>query len=208
MNPSNRLKNFVLFTCLFAGPFFLSVGDALWLTRHYNYSWNIWREASCIFFVPAGFLFAKLGEKKNFKWAMMACALYIIGCFGGATMMSLFRLGAFYPIHGHNEFPAVVQSVLGQKSFGATLFLPGLCFPVSLVLFGVFFLKYGLLNWVIGIAFIVSGIFFWMGNALEIDSVLIIGDIWLLLTFCYAGYIIYKDSIALPLREMATSINF
>jgi hypothetical protein len=56
-----------------------------------------------------------------------------------------------------------------------------------MVLFGAVFLKYKLVNVVIGIAFILSGIFFWLGNAMEIESILIIGDIWILLTFCYAG---------------------
>ena len=110
MNSSYQFKKYILFVCLFAGPFFLFVGDVLWLSRDYNYSWNIWREASCIFFVPSGILFAKLIENKNFKWAMFACALCIVGCFGGAAMMPLFRLGAFYPIQGHKEFPVVVQS--------------------------------------------------------------------------------------------------
>jgi hypothetical protein len=55
----------------------------------------------------------------------------VIGCSGGIGMMPLFRLAAFYPIEGHYEFPSVVQSVLGEKFFGVTLFLPDYVFPLA-----------------------------------------------------------------------------
>lgn len=197
--------------CLFAGPFFQLLGDALWLSRNYNFSWNIWREAAYVFFIPTGFLFAKMIEQKSFWWAMICCALFIIGCVGAAAMMPLFRLGAFYPTEGQYAFPNIVASVLDKKLFAVTLFPAGLCFPISLVLFGVAFLKYRVLKTVIGIAFILSGILFWLGNAGEMESVLILGDIWLLLTFCYVGYSIYNTlvfpSFAPPLQNNAGAVT-
>lgn len=123
---------------------------------------------------------------------MIACAFFVIGCFGSATMMTLFRLGGFYPIEGHNEFPVIVQSVLDQKLFAVTLYPPGLCFPVSLIIFGIGFLKYKALNKMLTFAFIVCGVLFWMGNAMEIDPVLIIGDAFLLITLCCLGYNIFN----------------
>ena len=179
--------------CLFAGPFFQLLGDTLWLTRSYSFSWNIWREIAYIFFVPAGFLFAKMIEQRNFWWSMVPCALFVAGCIGAAAMMPLFRLGAFYPIIGHNALPTVVTSVLSKKLFGATLYPLGLCFPVSLVIFGTAFLKHRLVNTLTGTAFIISGVLFWLGNAGEIDSILIIGDVWLLVTFCYVGYRVHQS---------------
>ena len=149
---------------------------------------------SYIFFTPVGFyLLAKMLEKKSFIWAMIACALFVIGCFGVATMMPLFRLGAFYPIEEHYDFPNVVQSVLDQKGFAVTLFPLGLCFPVSLVVFGIGFLKHNLLNKLLDIALTICGVLFWLGNAGEIELAQIIGDVLLLVTLCYTGYIIYND---------------
>ena len=181
--------------CLFAGPFLQLLGDCLWLTRNYNFSWNIWREAASVFFIPAGILFAKIIERKSFWWSVTCCALFVIGCIGAAAMMPLFRLSAFYPVVGHNGFPTVVASVMDKKFFAVTLFPLGLCFPVSLVLFGVAMLKYKVLNILTGIAFIIAGILFWTGNAGEVDSILIIGDVWLLLAFCYVGYQAFGETI-------------
>lgn len=193
MHTAQPLKKYVLLTCLFIGPLLQLIGDSLWLTSNYTYSWNIWREVSYIFFVPGGFLFAKRLEKQSFMWAMIACTLFNIGCFGAAAMMPLFRLGDFYPIAGHNEFPVVVQSVLDKKAFAVTLFPPGLCFPVSLIVFGISFLKYTIFSKLVAVAFIACGVLFWLGNAGEIDSLLIIGDAFILITFCYSGYIIYNN---------------
>jgi hypothetical protein len=193
MKTTHPLKKQVLLACLFLGPLLQLIGDALWLTRDYNYSWNIWREMSYIFFVPVGFLLAKLLEKKSFTWAMIACALFVIGCFGAATMMPLFRLGGFYLIEGHNEFPAVVQSVLSEKGFAVTLFPLGLCFPVSLVVFGIGFLKHKVLSTFLAVVLILCGVLFWLGNAGEIDPLLITGDVLQLVTLCYTGYVIYND---------------
>jgi len=192
MNPTHPLKKQVLLICLFAAPLLQLIGDALWLTRNYNYSWNIWREASYVFFVPVGFLLAKMLEKKSFVWAMTACGLFVIGCFGCATMMPLFRLGDFYPVEGHNAFPVIVQSVMDKKGFAVTLYPPGLCFPVSLVVFGIGFLKYHILNKLFSVALIICGVLFWLGNAGETDPVLIAGDALLLITLCYAGYLIFN----------------
>jgi hypothetical protein len=109
-------------------------------------------------------------------------------------MMPLFRLGAFYPTEGANDFPAIVQSVLDKKLFAVSLFLPGLCFPVSLVLFGFLFLIYRLLPAVLSVAFCIAGILFWIGNAGEVNAILVIGDAWLLLVFCWFGYVNFKSS--------------
>ena len=197
-----------LVACLLLAPLFQLIGDSLWISHRYNYAWSLWREASYIFFVPVGFLLAKLLEPKSPKWAVLTCALYVIGCFGSATMMPLFRLGAFYPIIGHNEFPAVVQSVLGKNGFGFTLFLPGLCFPISLLAFGLGFLKHKVLPATLSLAFLAAGIFFFLGNAIEIDPVLIAGDAWLFFLFCSLVYFLFiRKSDASP-AQGSKSANF
>src|SRR5690242_20366759 len=190
---SDRSKKIVLTACLFLGPLFQLIGDSLWKIHSYNYSWSVWRESSYVFFIPAAFLFAKVIERKSFTWAMVSCALFVTGCIGCVAMMPLFRLGAFYPTVGNNAFPMVVTSVLDKKLFAATLYPPGLCFPVSLVVFGIAFLKYKLFNPIVNLAFILSGILFWLGNAGEIDSLLIVGDSLLLVVFCYTGYLMFGN---------------
>ena len=187
-------KRVVLIACLFLGPLFQLTGAMLWKMHTHNYSWNIWREASYIFFIPAGFLIARIIERKSFAWAMISCALFVTGCIGCVAMMPLFRLGAFYPTEGNNAFPVIVSSVLDKKLFAVTLYPPGLCFPVSLVVFGMAFLKYKTFSTVVNIAFILSGALFWLGNAGEIDSLLIIGDVLLLCLFCYIGYLMFGSS--------------
>jgi hypothetical protein len=109
-------------------------------------------------------------------------------------MMPLFRLGAFYPTEGNNAFPLIVNSVLDKKLFAVTLYPPGLCFPVSLVVFGVGFLRYKLFNPVVNNALILSGVLFWLGNAGETDSLLIIGDALLLCLFSYMSYLMFGKS--------------
>ena len=193
-NSSHLRKQQVLLTCLVLGPLFQLIGDSLWVTHDYPYSWSIWREASYLFLIPAGILLFKKVEGRSVQWAIIACALYITGCFGSATMMPLFRLGAFYPIERPNEFPAIVQTVLDKKLFAASLFLPGLCFPVSLVLFGFLFLRYRLLPAVLSVAFCVSGMLFWIGNAGEVNAILVIGDALLLVVFCWFGYVNFSNS--------------
>src|SRR5215510_6850400 len=155
---ANKSKRIVLTACLVLGPLFQLIGDSLWKTHAYDYSWNIWREASYIFFIPAGFLLAKLIERKSFTWAMISCALFVIGCIGCVTMMPLFRLGAFYSTQGNNAFPVVVNSVLDKKLFAATLYPPGLCFPVSLVVFGICFLKYRVFSALVNTGIMLSGV--------------------------------------------------
>jgi hypothetical protein len=191
MNNTPLLKKYTLFACLFIGPLFQLVGDALWLTGNYNYSWNIWREASYIFFIPAGFLLAKILEKKSFTWAMIACALFVIGCIGSATMMPLFRLGGFYPIQGQYQFPVIVQSVLDKKLFAVTLFPAGLCFPVSFIVFGAGYLKHKLINIPFGLVMMLCGILFFLGNAGEMEALLLAGDTLILFTLVYFGYHLY-----------------
>jgi hypothetical protein len=192
----NPAKRNVLFLCLLIAPLLQLIGDILWINHGFSYSWSIWREASFIFFIPVGFWMARIVETKSVKWALAACAFYVVGCLGVAAMMPLFRLGAFFPIQEHHEFPAIVQSVLDKNAFALTLFPPGLCFPVSLILFGIGLLKYKLLNTPLGFAFVVSGVLFWLGNAMEMDLVLILGDVWLLGLFCCLGYRIFRDSAA------------
>lgn len=203
MKTKEGSKNIVALICLFAAPLLQLVGDTVWLTHNNNYSWNTWREASFVFFVPAGFLFARIIEKKSFRWALVACAFFIIGCFGTAAMMPLFRLGTFYPISSHEDFKEIVQSVPGQKLFAAGIFIPGLCFPVSLVLFGIGFIKYKLLKPVIGIAFIACAILLWVGNATGLGAVVIFGDVLILLTFCYTSYLHF----AKPLRIRSAAMS-
>jgi hypothetical protein len=141
-------------------------------------------------------------ERKNFLWAMIACAFFVIGCFGSATMMPLFRLGAFYPIEGHNEFPSVVQSVLDKKLFALTLYPAGLCFPVSLMIFGLGFLRYNTINRIAAFSLMLCSLLYWMGNAMAMDPALIIGDALLLVTSCYLGYYIFSTTKHLsPLRN-------
>src|SRR4029079_11056429 len=188
---SNGSKRVVLIACLFPGPLFQLVGDTLWKMHTYDYSWNLWREVSYIFFIPAGFLIAKIIERKSFAWAMISCALFVTGCIGCVAMMPLFRLGAFYPTEGNNAFPVIVNSVLDKKLFAVTLYPPGMCFPVSLVVFGIGFLKYKVFSTVVNSALIFSGILFWLGNAGEIDGLLIISDGLLLCVFCYMGYLMF-----------------
>ena len=185
-------KQKAIILCLILGPLLQLIGDSLWVSGNHPFSWNLWREASYLFFIPVGFLLSKVVERKNVKWAIAACALFIIGCLGSATMMPLFRLGAFYPVAGHNEFPIIVQSAFDKNAFAATLFLPGLCLPVSFVLFGILYLKYKLLLPALASSFCVAGILFWTGNAEEINTVLIAGDAWLLAVFGWFGYIIFR----------------
>jgi hypothetical protein len=203
-----KLKRNVIFACLFLGPLFQLIGDSLWASHTDNYAWTIWRQFSYIFFIPAGILFAKVLEPKSLLWAVIACGLFIIGCFGSAAMMPLFRLGAFYPTKAHYEFPEIVQSVLDKRLFAVTLFPPGLCLPVSLIVFGVGFLKHRLLNVMAALGFILSGVLFFTGNALEQEAALVIGDILLLTVFCYAGYLIYKgekQAIVVPYSTYSTT---
>jgi hypothetical protein len=195
----NSSKRNILFICLLVAPLLQLLGDSLWINGHFKYSWSIYREASYIFFIPVGLLLAKVLEPKTTHWAIATCALFIVGCFGSATMMPLFRLGAFYPIHGHNEFPSIVQDVQRNKAFALTLFPPGLCFPVSLLLFGIAFIKYRSFHFSVGIAFIIAGILFWLGNAMEINAVLVLGDAWLLALFVYTAFFIFKEKVGAEL---------
>jgi len=185
------------------------VGDTLWKLHGYRYSWNIWREASYIFFIPSGFLFGKIIERKSFAWALISCAMFVIGCIGCVAMMPLFRLGAFYPTGGSNAFPVIVNSVLDKKLFAATLYPPGLCFPVSLVLFGISFLRYKTFDAVLNLAFILCGVLFWLGNAGEVDSLLIVGDALLLCVFCYIGYLLFgKSDLYSYMKQPIGQMNF
>lgn len=195
-----------LIACLLLAPLLQLIGDSLWVSRSFPYSWSLWREASYIFFIPAGFFLARLIARKSATWAVVACAFYVVGCFGSAAMMPLFRLGAFYPVQGANEFPTVVQSVLDKNAFAVTLFLPGLCFPVSLLLFGIAFLKHRVLPAAFGASFILAGILFWLGNAMEINPILVVGDVWLLLLFCGLGYTIFKNSGRHTITALAAGV--
>lgn len=196
MHTLHSAKRNALFTCLVLAPLLQLIGDILWTNHNFLYSWSLWREASYIFFIPVGFLLAKVIARKSIYWAMTSCAFYVIGCLGAIAMMPLFRLGAFFPIQEYHQFPAIVQNVLGEKAFAVTLFIPGLFFPISLVLFGIAFLKYKRLKPLLGIGFLAAGILFWLGNAMEIDTLLIIGDIWLLALFCLAGLHMHKHASA------------
>lgn len=200
MHPAKR--NSVLL-CLLLAPLLQLIGDALWVSQTSPFAWSIWREASYIFFIPVGFLLAKLVAPKSMNWAIAACALYVVGSFGSAAMMPLFRLGAFYPTEGQNEFPAIVQSVLDKNAFAVTLFLPGLCFPVSLVLFGIAFLKHKVLPAALGVAFCVAGLLFWTGNAMEMNLILIIADAWLLVVFCWLGFVVFKIGFNYPIVRLS-----
>jgi hypothetical protein len=195
-----------LIACLLLAPMLQLIGDSLWVSQAFPFSWSLWREASFIFFIPAGFLLARLVATKSATWAVLACGFYIVGCIGVTTMMPLFRLGAFYPVQHANEFPSVVQSVLDKGAYAATLFLPGLCFPVSLVLFGIAFLKHRVLPKPFGSSFILAGILFWFGNAMEINPLMVISDVWLLLLFCGLGYVVFTNNARQPTTELATGV--
>jgi hypothetical protein len=74
MKSQDLLSYFQLLICLILGPLFQLVGDALWLTEDFPFSWSVWREASYVFFVPAGILIAKIIERKSIKWAITSYA--------------------------------------------------------------------------------------------------------------------------------------
>lgn len=181
-----------LVACLVLAPLLQLIGDSLWLSHRFPYAWSLWREASYPFFIPVGFLLASQLATKRPTWAVIACAVFVVGCFGVAAMMPLFRLGAFYPVEGHYEFPTVVQSVMGKGSFAATLFLPGLCFPVSFLVFGIGFWKVRVFPTALSLAYLVTGILFWFGNAGEMEALMLISDAWLLVVFCWTGYCIFR----------------
>jgi hypothetical protein len=75
-----QIKKTVLTAWLFLRSLFQLTGDVLWKMHTYPYSCNVWRESSYIFFIPAGILFAKIVERKSFNWAIISCALFVIGC--------------------------------------------------------------------------------------------------------------------------------
>lgn len=178
-------KRKVLWVCFILAPLLQLIGDSLWVTKEYPFSWNLWREVSYIFFIPVSLVLAKMLEKHSINWAILCCGLFITGCIGNVAMMPLFRLGAFYPINGHDEFPAIVQSVLGKQAFAVTLFPLGLCFPLSFVFFGIGFLRKKIETSLFGFAFILAGILFFSGNALESDIALVIGDVFMLALLLY-----------------------
>jgi hypothetical protein len=195
-----------LIACLLLAPLLQLLGDSLWVSQDYPFSWSLWREASFIFFIPTGFLLARLVAPKSATWAVIACGFYVVGCIGVVAMMPLFRLGAFYPVQHANEFPTIVQSVLDKGAYAATLFFPGLCFPVSLVLFGIAFLKHRVLPRAFAASFILAGILFWFGNAMEINPIMVTSDIWLLLLFCGMGYIVLAGNARHRSTELATGV--
>jgi hypothetical protein len=195
-----------LITCLLLAPLLQLVGDSLWVSQAFPFSWSLWREASFIFFIPIGFLLARLVAPKSATWAVVACGFYFVGCIGVSTMMPLFRLGAFYPVQHANEFPTVVQSVLDKGAYAATLFFPGLCFPVSLVLFGVAFVKHRVLPRAMAASFILAGILFWFGNAMEINPLMVASDVWLLLLFCRVAYVVFTNNVRHSTTDLATNV--
>jgi hypothetical protein len=182
-----------LIACLVAAPLLQLIGDCLWVSHKFPFFWNVWRQASYIFFIPVGFLLAKQIEFKSGFWAILACSFFVVGCFGSATMMPLFRLGAFYPVEGHNAFPAIVESVIAKKGFAFTIYPLGLCFPIGFLLFGTAFLRLHILPRLFGLAFVASGILYWMGNAVKVDALLIGGDVWLLLLFSSLAYLFFRS---------------
>ena len=195
-----------LIACLLLAPLLQLIGDCLWISQAYPFSWSLWREASFIFFIPAGFVLARLLAAKSPTWAVIASGFYFVGCIGVATMMPLFRLGAFYPVQHSNEFPTVVQSVLDKGAYAPTLFFPGLCFPVSLILFGIGFLKHRVLPRPFAVSFIIAGILFWFGNALEINPLMVANDVWWLLMFCGLAYIVFINNVGYSTTGLATEV--
>jgi hypothetical protein len=205
MQPLHPTIKHSFIACLLLAPLLQLVGDSLWVSQSFPFSWSLWREASFIFFIPIGFLLARLVAPKSATWAVIASAFYFVGCIGVSTMMPLFRLGAYYPMEKANEFPTIVQSVFDKGAYAPTLFFPGLCFPVSLVLFGIAFVKHRVLPRAFAISFILAGILFWFGNAMEINPLMITSDVWLLLLFCGLSYILFTNNARQTAPGLAAS---
>jgi hypothetical protein len=60
MQTSHPTIKHSLIACLLLAPLLQLVGDSLWVSQSFPFSWSLWREASFIFFIPIGFLFSRL----------------------------------------------------------------------------------------------------------------------------------------------------
>ncbi len=192
MTHNNHYRQ-VLILCLVTAPLLQLCSDVLWLTGYSKTVMTLIREVSMILFVPTGFWLAYQIGKKAPKTAILCGGLFMTGCMGFAALMPLYRLPDYVPDTIRSQFD--IDHILYATDFAPTIFLFTLCFPLSLLVIGISSFVLGTFSKMVSAWIAISGILFWIGNALHIAFFLIVGDAWLCFTYALLALILKKPRL-------------
>ncbi|WP_207509288.1 hypothetical protein [Telluribacter humicola] len=172
---------------MFLAPVCLLLGDLIWLQGGLVAEGTFVRWLSYVFLVPAVIGLTHLLQGRSGTLALWAGGISLTGIIGGTSILTLYRLGAVMET-GPDGVPLLLQQVLFKNPLlPATIFLPGSLFPLSLIIFGIAVLRSQKYSFLPGLALILTGPLFWVGNALDVEPVLFLNDLILLGVFAWAA---------------------
>lgn len=172
---------------MIAAPITQLIADALWFGNDMVLVGTILRQISYLLFIPAVLGIGLLSSSRSI--GMIAMWLCWLGIAGGIAIVTMFRLGLGSGM-GESGIPVIAEQAFAyHPAVGISIFIPGILFPLGHVLFGFAFLKRDTHKYLVSLLFLVPGVLFWMGNALEIKAALYAADILMI-----AGYFLLAQS--------------
>ncbi len=158
---------------MIAAPFLQLVADILWFGNGAIFMGTVIRQLSYVLFIPAVLGAGYLAPSKI--KALIASWLCLLGIGGGIAIVALFRIGAGSDI-GETGLPVFVEQAFATHSgIGFSIFIPGIFFPLGHVAFSLAFWNEKFMC-PLSLLFLLTGILFFMGNALSIKSALFTSD--------------------------------
>lgn len=175
---------------LVMGSVLLLAGDVVQVTRG-GLLWTILLALAFVCFA-AGLLLLPVA----FSWTgrplvVLGTACAFVGCFAGASMQTLFRVWEVLQEAGRK---AAVDLLQGHTLLSLSTLVPGILFPLGLLILATGLLRGRLVPLPISILLAVGAILFPIGHAAGFVPALLLGDMVLLAAF--AG--LFKVPYALP----------
>lgn len=186
MNPSFVERRFLKIAAasMVAASLFMLLGDTIWaLGGKLTEESLLLRWISYIAFIPAtvGLSYRLQGRGLGLTGGIMC----LFGIGGGLSILTLYRLSTILQ-PGPGGLPAVIEESFNRNpDVPATIFLPGILFPLGLLLSGIALFRTEPGQWRPALFLSLGGVLFWVGNALGVLPALLVCDVVLLGVFTW-----------------------
>ena len=179
------------------GPLLLLAGDCVAIANMNSIWWTVLLWLSFVCFIPAlGGVVVALARSKPVL-AAVAGVVVLIGTMAGAGMQAYFRTGIMLENAGQDAAVAFLRT---QRVMLLTSQVPGICFPIGLLL-----LSFGLWRsrlapvWVPA-TLALGALLFQVGHAVRISWALVAGDVVLAVAFAALAMHVLRGPESVPPR--------
>lgn len=167
-SPATDLRRKIAGICLIAAPALMLAGDALNIGADMTYAWLVMSKLAFALFVPALLALVHLLRERADRTGMLGGGLAVVGCLAASGILTASMIGwSIETAKLDGQMMSGIEEAMRKNGVAPYVFmypLPGLGFPVGLLI-----LSYGLLRtrvapWVVVVMLALGAILFPVGR--------------------------------------------